>query len=63
VYVTIAVIIYVALHAHGYGVALGELHCLIYWYQVPSYLLPKIFLVDTSLIDKFDPIAVKYLCL
>ena len=35
----------------------------IYWYQVPSYLLPKIFLVDTSWIDKFDPIAVKYLCL
>jgi len=47
----------------GYGVALGELHCLIYWYQVPSYLLPEIFLVDTSWIDKFDPIAVKYLCL
>ena len=32
-------------------------------YQVPSYLLFKIFLVDTSWIDKFDPIAVKYLCL
>ena len=25
----------------GYSVALGELHRLIYWYQVPSYLLPK----------------------